>query len=139
MLTDARTRGHAAEQGIVVVGLDRNSRRLVRAATRLGWRVLAVDMGTDAREGALLEPLAGVRGAREDGLVRAIKDGFEHACWATGLVDDAAVRVMREAQSAGQITRPVHAVAWDEFRDRIGFVNGQLMREALTRRGRLAG
>ena len=139
MLADSRTRGHAAEQGLVVIGLDRNSRRLVRAAARLGWRVLAVDMGTDAREGALLEPTPGVRVVHEEGLIRAVADGFAHACWATGLTGDIALRVIADAQRVAMMPQLVRLVLWDEFRERIGFVNSQLMREALTRRGRMAG
>lgn len=139
MLADANTRGHAAEQGLVVVGLDRNSRRLVRSAARLGWRVLAVDMGTDSREGALLEPAAGVRITSEDGACKAVADGFAHACWATGLVGADAARIIGAAERAAKLGHPPRVEWWEDHRERIGFVNSRLMRDALTRRGRLAG
>ena len=139
MLADAQTRGHAAEQGLVVIGLDRNSRRLVRAAARRGWRVLAVDMGTDAREGALLEPSAGVRVVREEGVERAVGDGFAHACWATGLVGEGAASTVGAAERLAKPVRPVRVEWWEDHRERIGFVNSELMRDALTWRGRMAG
>jgi glycosyltransferase involved in cell wall biosynthesis len=139
MLKMAQARGHAAEQGVVVVGLDRNSRRLVRACAAKGWRVLAVDAGADAREAALLEPTAGVRVVREEELARGVADGFAGACWMTGLVGAIGTRAMESARRAAGVATDRTVEMWDEHRERLGSANLSLMRRALASPGRMAG
>ncbi len=142
MLESAAKLGHASEQGAIVVGLDRNGRRLVRACAARGWRVLAVDVSSDPRESALLEAHGAVRVERTErggtGLGRAVTQGFADACWMTGLVGleglNCAAGVAREA---GVRLRRVEM--WEEHRERLGARNFGLMRDALAGRGRMAG
>ena len=139
MLESAAKLGHASEQGAIVVGLDRNGRRLVRACAGRGWRVLAVDVSSDPRERALLEPLAGTRTERTGShLARVVSDGFADACWTTGLVGLEGVNCgAAVAQEAGVRLRRVEM--WEEHRERLGARNFALVRDALAGRGRMAG
>lgn len=132
-------RGRAPEQGLVVVGLDRNGRRLCRRAAERGWRVLALDDGPDPREAGLLEPLPGVRVCRDPARFRAeLGGGFAGAPWATGLMppgDDAA---LRRAAAACTVPTPT-ARRWHEHRERLGEAVHALLRAAWEERPARAG
>jgi nucleoside-diphosphate-sugar epimerase len=129
MLGAAASAAEVERTGVVVVGLDRNGRRLVRAAAARGWRVLAMDDFGDRREVELLEPLPGVLVVRRSDCFAAEARAFREAPWMTRLVGTGEAefrRIRKLAQTASAAD-----VLWSEHRARLGEVNLGRMQHAL--------
>lgn len=136
MLCDAERIGHAREQGVVIVGIDRPGRRLARAAAARGWRVLLLDNTPDRRERECLEPRPGVRVVTDlADAASAVDDGFAGASWITGHIEADTLSSIIHAAHA----RPTLTQTWTEHRDRIGADNLRRMRQALATPRALAG
>lgn len=131
MLDSAQRTGRAREQGVVIIGLDRNSRRLARLAARRGWRVLVLDDFTDAAEARLLEPPAGVRVARLAAeFAAATGAAFAAAPWITGQAMLDAQSIVQRTARAAEIS-PRLTEMWEDHRRRLGAANLSLMQTAL--------
>ena len=121
---------------IVVVGMERNGRRLARQAAARGWKALVFDDFSGAREADLLEELPGVEKVRDVGeLGRRIESssadraGPRWAPWVVGPMDakglDAAERSIGACGGAAKILR------WGDQREKLGAANWEHLRRAL--------
>lgn len=132
MLHRAERLGHAAEQGLVVVGVDRAGRRICRRAIARGWRVLAIDDVGDRAESELLEQAGGLTIARPTALKNMSGCAeFGAATWLTGEQGpDGEARIAAAARSMGINARQIEL--WVDHKRELGQANIALMRRALT-------
>jgi glycosyltransferase involved in cell wall biosynthesis len=131
MLNTIAARGPASTAQIVVVGLEKNGRRLARHAAGRGLGVLALDDFNPDPEITLLEPLPGVRVLRDRAeFAAAALDVSADAPWLTGLTTPDAGHTLRRVAAEARV-RPRCIELWNDHRERLGAANLEKMRAAL--------
>jgi glycosyltransferase involved in cell wall biosynthesis len=120
--------------GLIIIGLDRNSRRLARLAATRGTRTLIFDSQTPAAEAALLEshPLIELLRVPE-AFASTIQQSYPRARCITGLAGASAQTTINQAARAANIN-PAHIDTWSTHRDRLGVSNLVHVQRALTPR-----
>ncbi|MBY0311143.1 MAG: glycosyltransferase family 2 protein [Phycisphaerales bacterium] len=137
LLRDAAS-AHAAEHGVVVLSLDRQGRRVVRAAAARGWRVLAFDDHSPDQDVALLEPIPRVRVVRNAAAFGAmLREDFAGSPWVSCAFGRGELELSRARQDSG--SRSPAAFTWDAVRAAIGARNLGLMRSSLHAQRAKAG
>lgn len=128
---------------LVIIGLEKNGRRLVRRAAGRGFEVLAFDEFSDPREPALLSdeersawgPRVQVAGSMS-AFANQLAGDFMGAPWVLAPADgSAASAAARLAVTAS----PAHLERWHDHREAIGRENLARIRAALAHRPAMAG
>lgn len=132
-MLDAAGRGNTArEHGVIIIGAEKNGRRMARNASARGWRVLILDDFSDRREIECLEPLNACRVVRSsEHFADAIDNGFRGAPALCGLLGDAGPRTLDTVMArAGRTARA--RITWHNHRELIGERCLMRMRQALA-------
>jgi glycosyltransferase involved in cell wall biosynthesis len=120
--------------GIVIIGLDRNSRRLARMCAHRGTRTLVLDHFTSDDEANLLEPLPGVTVSRNTAEFKAIiAESYPNAKFVSGLTGPKARSLVEQTLGHADVQH-AHVERWDEHRDLLGRSNFAMIRSALSER-----
>lgn len=131
-LLDAAAVSTPMPLGLVIVGLDRNSRRLARLASSRHTRTLILDAFSSTAEAALLEPLPHVQVLRDEAaFAPTVAQHFPHARWITGLAGRAATDHLTRTTRSAAID-PARIDRWDAHRDALGESNLNTMLGALN-------
>jgi hypothetical protein len=132
MLDSADRSGLAREHGLVIVGAEKNGRRLARNASARGWQVLMLDDFSDDREIACLGNLEGCRLERDPAkFSSAMADGFRNAPVVCGLIGEGGTMVMEKALSLAERSPKVR-MTWHNHRELIGSRCLTRMRQAMA-------
>lgn len=144
-MLDAAGRG-GATPCVVIIGLEKNGRRLVRRAAARGLNVLAFDDFSNPAEPALLsaeerapwgQSVRIVRSGPEfEGWLRAESVGGREQHWMIGPVDGPALAAAERIAAAAA---PSRIGRWNDARDRLASMNLVRIRDSLGQRHAMAG